>query len=87
MLGGRQKRWQSGAPCVLEFTDCDDGMELELHQVHMHGTQRVFSFTALGNVMRASEIATNIDDEATSCIGIQPWLGGFIAIQATSYGG
>jgi hypothetical protein len=28
-----------------------------------------FSFAALSDVMRASETATNINDEATSCIG------------------
>jgi hypothetical protein len=28
-----------------------------------------FSFAALSDIMRASETATNINDEATSCIG------------------
>jgi hypothetical protein len=50
-------------------------MELELHQVHTHGTQRV-SFAALSDVMKASETATNIDDEATSCIGNTAMVGG-----------
>ena len=62
-----------GGLCVLKFTDCDDGMELEFHQVHMHRTQRVFLFTALGDIMRGFETATNIDDQATSCLGVQPW--------------
>ena len=35
-----------------------------------------FSFTALGDVMRASETATNIDDEATSRIGDTAMVGG-----------
>jgi hypothetical protein len=73
-------RWVEGKSAVgrgegggealgLEFTDCDGGMELELYQVHTHGTQRVFLFTALGDIMRGFETATDIDDEATSCIG------------------
>jgi len=49
-----------GGLCVLKFTDCDDGMELEFHQVHMHRTQRVFLFTALSDIMRGFETATNI---------------------------
>jgi hypothetical protein len=39
-----KKRCRLGGPLCLEFTDCDDGMELELYQVHTHGTQRVFLY-------------------------------------------
>jgi hypothetical protein len=46
-----------------------------------------FSFTALGDITRGFETATNIDDEATSCIGGTAMArGGLTAIQATGYG-
>jgi hypothetical protein len=46
-----------------------------------------FSFTALDDIMRGFETATNIDDQTTSCIGgYSHGKGGFIAIQATGYG-
>jgi hypothetical protein len=52
----------------LEFTDCDDGMERELHQVHTRMGFSGFSFTPLGDILRGFETATNIDDDTTSCI-------------------
>ena len=59
----------------MEFTDCGDGWSLDstkYTRMELSG----FSFTALSDVMRALETTTNIDDEATSCIGVQLLGGG-----------
>lgn len=58
---GKKRLSVRGLLC-LEFTDCDGGMEPELRQVRTHGGSAGFSFTALGDIMRGFETATNIDD-------------------------
>jgi hypothetical protein len=72
MLGGRQKHWPSVRLVFWSLLIAAMGWSLSFTKYTYMGLSG-FSFTALSDVMRASETATNIDDKATSCIGMQPW--------------
>jgi hypothetical protein len=61
-LGGGVKAMSVGGAMCLKFTDCDDGMELEFQQSTHASDSAGFPFTALGDIMRGFETATNIDD-------------------------